>query len=504
MNLDTDTSAAPTDWNAPIALAALVIVALVSLFWLSHPYYTARPDGSMYVLTARSMLQGEGYTYMGIPVIVRPPGFSALLVPVIALFGTNYLAMNLYTDLYGILCVALLLLYLRPRLGLVLSFVISLAVWFNPEFQRLCNVPFSDLPCAGLILLCLLVARWAREIPGPRRDAVLGLLIGLTTYVRTVAVLLIPAILLSRLFGQSPQPLTRRVRSTALSAAVIVSIVFAVSLPWSLRNLASEPDAPVEEFWAHSYSVGMFHVDPGDPGSRELSWGEVLGRAPSAGQRLTASLGRWMWTGLPTVLHGLAGLLTLIFLVGLLIWRRRTTEFYALGNFALLSIYFAYGERLLLPIYLFAFPAVVEIVKLAFERVMAARTATIATVVLILVPAAIAVRLPDTGKLALDQQQRAELSAFLDQHYPGVPLAATVGRHLTVGSARPVYSLKYPAKRGGRKRVQEIIEARDIAVVAIDRKERFARQLMEILESRYPVRHDLGRFVVFDTSGVAR
>ena len=62
-----------------LPLAALVAVLLVSLVWFVHPYYEPVNDGSLYILTARSILEGEGYTYHGVPFIIRPPGFAVLL-----------------------------------------------------------------------------------------------------------------------------------------------------------------------------------------------------------------------------------------------------------------------------------------------------------------------------------------------------------------------------------------------------------------------------------------
>ena len=61
----------PTSRTTLVAVGLLVAAALLSLVWLSHPYYEVKPDSSLYILTARSMLAGDGYVYMGIPVIIR-------------------------------------------------------------------------------------------------------------------------------------------------------------------------------------------------------------------------------------------------------------------------------------------------------------------------------------------------------------------------------------------------------------------------------------------------
>ena len=145
----------PWTRSASLALAALVVGALVSLTWLVHPYFDITTDGSIYILTTESLLAGEGYSYLGDPFIVRPPGFSALLLPVLAAFGRDFYALNLYVSLFGVLAIALVFVYARPRTGTAVAFALGAAVWLNPQFQRLCTQVMSDVPGAALMLLCL-------------------------------------------------------------------------------------------------------------------------------------------------------------------------------------------------------------------------------------------------------------------------------------------------------------------------------------------------------------
>jgi hypothetical protein len=92
-------------------LVALVAAALGSLVFLVHPWYEATretADASIYLLCAKSLLAGEGYSVLGQPFTVRPPGFSVLLVPVLAWRGLDFLALNLYVSLFGVAAVACL------------------------------------------------------------------------------------------------------------------------------------------------------------------------------------------------------------------------------------------------------------------------------------------------------------------------------------------------------------------------------------------------------------
>src|SRR5829696_7692856 len=82
--------------------AALLALLSLSLLWLVHPWYEASSgngsgtnDASMYILCAKSLLAGEGYTYLERPFTVRPPGFSLLIAPLIAWRGLDFHALNL-------------------------------------------------------------------------------------------------------------------------------------------------------------------------------------------------------------------------------------------------------------------------------------------------------------------------------------------------------------------------------------------------------------------------
>ena len=76
-----DNRTAPTSRTTFVAVGLLVAVALLSLVWLSHPYYEVKPDASLYILTARSMLAGDGYTYLGIPTFPKAVYMRTVISP---------------------------------------------------------------------------------------------------------------------------------------------------------------------------------------------------------------------------------------------------------------------------------------------------------------------------------------------------------------------------------------------------------------------------------------
>ena len=147
------------------AVFALFVACLfASLFWLVHPWYDLTVDGSVYIVTARSLAAGEGYRYLGEPFQVRPPGFPLLIVPFVSGLADDFFAINFFVACFGAAGVLLLFWHARPRLGFGLALLVAAAVWLNPNYQRLSTQVMSDVPGTTLLLLCLL-ARALGERP---------------------------------------------------------------------------------------------------------------------------------------------------------------------------------------------------------------------------------------------------------------------------------------------------------------------------------------------------
>ena len=119
-----------------------------------HPWFDGGPgakDSALYVICAQSLARGEGYSFAGYPFLLRPPGFSALLAPVLALRGPDFHALNLLVALVGVVCIAALAAFQRARLGTSLALALALLAWTNPLFHAYCNRLMSDVPIgAGL------------------------------------------------------------------------------------------------------------------------------------------------------------------------------------------------------------------------------------------------------------------------------------------------------------------------------------------------------------------
>ncbi|MEQ1894803.1 MAG: glycosyltransferase family 39 protein [Planctomycetota bacterium] len=344
--------------------AFLALVVLASLFWSVHPWYDATNDGSMYIATARALAAGEGYTYNETPFLIRPPGFSCLLAPLLAWRGTDFFALNLFVSLWGALGVFLFQRWARARLGAVLATAAALLLWFNPGYQRLCTQVMSDVPGWTLLVASFLLARSVARRPTLARFAALGLVLGLASLVRSGNLLFLPALVAAfaarELFGGATRLGVRACAGHVLALVCGCALVLA---PWSLRNRLVAAPPPADQTLLYSYGSGMWHADMGDPNSPRVTWSEVLGRLPKQGKKLLWTLGERLGEGAGSArTPWIAGAMLLALVVALL-RHRAAEEVLAFATLAVVAFYFGYAGRLLLPVFALAVVAVLELVR---------------------------------------------------------------------------------------------------------------------------------------------
>jgi hypothetical protein len=357
-------------------LVTLVVVLGASLPLLVHPWYDPTNDGSMYIATARALAAGQGYSYLGQPFVIRPPGFSCLIAPFLAWRGTDFAALNALVSVLGAVGILLFYAWGRTRLGPLLAGLMALVLWFNPGYQRLCNQVMSDVPGWTALLATLLFARRWRQAPTRPGTVLLGVAIALSSLLRSGNLLLLPALLVSepleRIMGRTPEPWRRLVERLG----VLLLSVVVVLAPWSLRNRWVAPPPPAEQTLLYSYGSGMWHTDMGDPRSPRVPLSEVAARIEVQGPRLLGTLGQRLGEGRPT---GSDLALATAFLLALLAGALRTRDpgaILALGTVVVVAFYFGYAGRLLLPVYGLALPATLEGLRDLVARLLGQRAGT--------------------------------------------------------------------------------------------------------------------------------
>jgi len=497
---------APEDGGTPWTrgqrrtLAGLVAAMLASMFLTVHPWYDQANDAALYILTARSIAAGEGYSYLGVPFIIRPPGFSLLLAP-FAAYPTNFLLLNTLVSLTGVLCVALMFAFFRPRLGTLVTAGLCAFVWLNPIFQDLCTQEMSDVPGSAFVFAALLVDRAARRRPSTARHVYLGLIIAAGLYVRSVCTLLIPAILLSRAWQALHGKRSDRARLALRTSWPVLLIPLLAWIPWGVRNARVDVPVPPEQVFLHSYSTAMWHEDAGDPDSPRVPAAEILARVPERLGEMLPLLGNGYREGtqLPVGLSvAIAALMTLC-ATAILIRRREPAEFLYGGVLMVLAIYFAFKPRLALTLFLLGPATMCEVALWLTSRWPRQRLVAASLALALAVPALLAFH-PRArfGAIEGAASERARLTRYLDRRFPpDAPIAMPTAWHVGVETARPVYGMKVTVKRQTSQDVLDMIEEHGIVAIATSNRLESGLEYARVLVEIFPNPHIIGSWSVF-------
>ncbi|MCC6406004.1 MAG: glycosyltransferase family 39 protein [Planctomycetes bacterium] len=428
----------------------MAAIVLASLAGLVHPWFDPTSDGSLYILTSRALLDGDGYTVLGIPFVARPPGYAALIAPILAVGRGNFWALNLFTSLFGAAAVLGFFALHRRALGAALAAVLALVVWLEPAFQQLCNRVMSDAPGLALLFGCLLLERWVDRKPTFARQALLGCALGASAWVRTVLVLLLPAILLARwLRGARASKWRSHTFRFARSQAAFVAACVLVILPWNVHVARNQPPLPLDQFELYSYETGLFHVDASDPTSERASPSEILARVPHNAPRILAAIGSrmhdavrgWGHLALGALLLGAASILAL---------RRRSSEdFFLLASLAVLLVFYDFTVRTVLPVFVLALGSSVAFAHELGSARFGERRTRIALGVALAVLCALDCR-PRAGWDEIETRHRhyVEVAEAIERELPpDARLASGLGWHLGAFLDRPVYSLYWAYHR---------------------------------------------------------
>jgi hypothetical protein len=215
----------PSDRRFLVGVVGAALLVRVAWVLLVDP----RPisDFAFYYDHARTIASGGGYATGGVPTAIWPIGYPAVLGGVFWLTGASTLVAGLANSMLS--AVTLVFVYrFAQRVTLVRSVprVACLLVAAWPSQIAYCalvsdSVLFELLLWAGAALL----VHPARDL---KRSTIAGLVFGAATLVRPYA-LLVPLVLLARR-GDWLAWLRR--------AALVYAALFAVVLPWTLRNRA--------------------------------------------------------------------------------------------------------------------------------------------------------------------------------------------------------------------------------------------------------------------------
>lgn len=462
--------------GAWFSLVLLVVGASLSTVWLVHPWYEAggsTNDGSMYLLCAQSLASGEGYTYLGLPFTLRPPGFSTLLVPVLWSKGLDFHALNLYVALWGVACIAFVFAFLRARLGTALAAAVAVSIWLNPVFQAFCNRLMSDVPAAAMLFGGLLIERWARRKPSWKRDVVLGAWIGLSAYVRWVNALFAVAVVCSRVARRwSNGERGEWLRFARERVALVAATPFLVILPWWIRNELSLSAASSDQTFSYSYYTALFGAERYDPDGPMLSTSTFAERIAANWHVVASAIGDRLRDPAPEAVTTALGIAALALALITIVRHRGAADLMLLGLLCAYGIAPSLRERYVLAIFLLAWPAALDgLAWLAEHRLQYRLTRPVlAAVVVALAAFDFAPRAKWPKIEGRHHRFTTTASALRDALPPDAVVATSIGWHLSVFLGRPVHNLAPVAQeRGLAEDVERFIDRYGInTVIACD------------------------------------
>jgi 4-amino-4-deoxy-L-arabinose transferase-like glycosyltransferase len=211
-----------------VVLVALLPRLFVAIAWAREPVW----DGFYYHFYAERIADGLGYSedvdvggrMLWKPASHYPVGYSALLAPFYALFGSSVVIAPIVNVLTGTALVAVVHRLARCYLDQSRARVAAAIAALHPGLIAYSAVVMTELVAAlCLTSAALLAVKWRKRWLGA---LLAGAILGLAVLVRPSLLLAAPLVALTQ-----PGPVWR----AALRGAAATGVALLVALPWSLR-----------------------------------------------------------------------------------------------------------------------------------------------------------------------------------------------------------------------------------------------------------------------------
>lgn len=444
-------------------LLLAVYASLCLTLWLGDEWLSSW-DSAVYLMTGRSLAEGGGYAFQGLPYSLRPPAFSWILSFFLSDGAFDPGAINALVMACAATAVAAVFVVFRRVHGTWIALAAALLSGLSPayvaNFNRiLSEYPFQLLTFVGFF--CVLASD-ARARGWLLWAACAGLSLGLAMWFRSVAVLVVPGFFVAGL--------ARRDRWRWWTGALVPTMLLVVlALPWiqASRSALAEAPSPSEQWLLHDYATAMFHVDPGDPASEWVGVAGFVERIGVNGSELVSELA-WSCTGSRSV--PLRIVVALVLALGWLASvRRRPTvlDWFAAVYTVLVLTYFTYAQRLVLPLMPFV-PLYLLVALCQLGRTLAGSRVSAVVAPAMVAPAVVALgvvvlsvgtarTLPDSlhpesqdnGRLGRRWADNTVTAQWIQEHTPAdAVLLCRRAPELAFLSDRRAYTYRFPRQPG--------------------------------------------------------
>ncbi len=332
----------------------LFLLASLALYYFSFidNSWAPTPDSAYYVSLAQSIAHGKGYTFDGQAHVKYPPGLPLLLAPSY-LFKKPYLYDHVVMVLFVLGILTALYVGFRRQIGifscLLMVALIGCSYWF---WQFSCVFILSDVPFTALVLFTCLAGRVFLDEPSPswRLSLVLAVLLILSCLIRTIGIVLFPALIGAALVKNANREQWKK-------TAAILTLGILVLGGWALRNHFVGQQIPFAE---DTYIEQLLWKDPYNMDEGRMTLGAIPQRITTnlvhyaiASEALFLNNGRKSSSGISII-----GFFILMLVLGrsfLQLWKNgELQDFFVIIYFSFLLLWPRQGStRFLLPIFIF-------------------------------------------------------------------------------------------------------------------------------------------------------
>ena len=201
--------------------------AMLLAFHVSRSWHCA-PDSALYMGLARSLAEGDGYTFNGEFHAMVPPLFPLAMAGFMRVFGSSFLALNCFQIALALACTPAVFLLMRRIFGRDLGLLAAAAFAFNMELWNVASMLLSDLQFTLLAALGMWAAAWAAG-NGPARWAAVvlaGLGIAAASLTRSNGFVIVPGAALAVWLGWRGRPGARLAGVALLATLALAPVIW--------------------------------------------------------------------------------------------------------------------------------------------------------------------------------------------------------------------------------------------------------------------------------------
>ena len=241
----------------------LILALLIPLLFLnirhSHDW---GDDFAQYIHQAQNISAGisqneTGYIFNSGAFLgpqAYPVGFPLLLAPVVSAYGVDYAAMELYLSVFLVLACFIGFLLLRQFYTLPASLITTLIIAYNPVTIGFKTEILSDIPFMFLSMLALWLAM---KKPNTIHAILTGLVLGFASQVRSVALVLLIAVLIHRVLKIRAQGGLALQKLTLPGLLLLSFLICYFSIQWIWPANSTYPQLLDPE---HPYHTAINHL----------------------------------------------------------------------------------------------------------------------------------------------------------------------------------------------------------------------------------------------------